>query len=326
MSEPIRETTESGTAFLLPMCILRDEFHGGERSPVVKFNDFFHPNGKTILNRNAEAISSCFVFTGYHYHDGVEILQIHEGVAKVMVDERTFDAGAGDVIFVNPFQAHAIFLPTSDCDFSRSCISFQPAVLFPASGGDDGLFRDLRNLNFVNFIPKDHPANPAISRHIERIVDLAREGADSWSVAAYGELVLLYYEADRNGLAASGDGASSTYLVDFMVNVGNYIDDHLSEGIRTTEIAGYCQYTPEHFCRLFRKCFGQPFKTYMNGYRIQKAKYYMDSGKYPSLSEIADRVGIPNPSYFGTVFKRYVGVFPSEYQKKKSVAKTKNEE
>lgn len=47
---------------------------------------------------------------------------------------------------------------------------------------------------------------------------------------------------------------------------------------------------------------------------MEKAKELLAEQEY-HISEICDKVGIPNASYFSQVFKQYTGMLPSEYKR-----------
>ena len=47
---------------------------------------------------------------------------------------------------------------------------------------------------------------------------------------------------------------------------------------------------------------------------MERAKQLILEGRH-SIKEIADLLGISNPFYFSTAFRRYVGMSPSQYRK-----------
>ena len=98
-----------------------------------------------------------------------------------------------------------------------------------------------------------------------------------------------------------------------MTKVSDYVESNLDQDISTSQIALACQYSTEHFCRLFKKCFGTTFKDYLNIYRIQRAKNHIDCKKFTTLAEVSSRYGFNNQNHFSHMFKKYVGMLPSEY-------------
>lgn len=66
---------------------------------------------------------------------------------------------------------------------------------------------------------------------------------------------------------------------------------------------------------LFKKLFGQSFKDYLLGRRLEKAKILLLSTPMKNY-EISEVIGFEDPNYFSTCFKKRYGVSPSKYKEK----------
>lgn len=71
--------------------------------------------------------------------------------------------------------------------------------------------------------------------------------------------------------------------------------------------------SPNHLGMLFKKATGVTVLQYITGVRMQKAEELLRTTKR-KVAEVAEQVGIPNHSYFSTVFKQKHGMSPGEYQ------------
>jgi two-component system, response regulator YesN len=69
-----------------------------------------------------------------------------------------------------------------------------------------------------------------------------------------------------------------------------------------------------YLSRIFKKEMGINFMEYITKLRIDEAKMLLKNSQLKAY-EIAEKVGIPDPSYFSTCFKRYTGLSVSEYKK-----------
>ena len=58
---------------------------------------------------------------------------------------------------------------------------------------------------------------------------------------------------------------------------------------------------------------GKNFVEYLNELRIEKAKELLKDVRYKTY-EVAEKVGIPDAHYFSRLFKKYVGMTPTEYR------------
>ena len=73
---------------------------------------------------------------------------------------------------------------------------------------------------------------------------------------------------------------------------------------------------PSYLSRMFKKEMKVNFMEYLTKLRIDKAIMLLNTTDLKSY-EIGEKVGISDPSYFSTCFKRYTGVSVSEYKKVK---------
>jgi AraC-like DNA-binding protein len=67
-----------------------------------------------------------------------------------------------------------------------------------------------------------------------------------------------------------------------------------------------------HFSRAFKQSHGVTFQEFLLRYRVQQARQKLQS-QTVSIADVAYAVGFSDPSYFTRVFKRFLGVAPSDY-------------
>lgn len=92
-----------------------------------------------------------------------------------------------------------------------------------------------------------------------------------------------------------------------------FIKEHYMMDISLQDVAKAMNYSDAYFCKLFKQYFGMSFTTYLSQYRVEKAKGLMMDLTI-NVKDIGDKVGYRDPNYFAKVFKRVVGVTPSEYR------------
>jgi AraC-like DNA-binding protein len=92
-----------------------------------------------------------------------------------------------------------------------------------------------------------------------------------------------------------------------------YIDNHLHEDLERDAVASLCNITPGYFSTLFNETIGQPFVTYVNQRRIDKAKELLSSTEL-SIGEIAARTGFKSSAYFCSVFRKDMSMSPTSYR------------
>ena len=91
-----------------------------------------------------------------------------------------------------------------------------------------------------------------------------------------------------------------------------YVQQHYSKRIYSDAVARLCGLSPTYFSKAFHQRFGMGFQEFLLRYRIAKACKLLDNAA-ASISDVSYAVGFREPSYFSRIFRRYVGVAPSEY-------------
>lgn len=97
--------------------------------------------------------------------------------------------------------------------------------------------------------------------------------------------------------------------------VKRYISEHYREDISLSVLAEMVNISPVYLSRLFKKEEGINFLDYLNQYRIEIAKGLLKEISYNVL-DVAVLSGFRNNKYFSKIFKKSVGITPSEYRKR----------
>lgn len=92
-----------------------------------------------------------------------------------------------------------------------------------------------------------------------------------------------------------------------------YIRSHLNLAFTLKDVADTVGLSPYYASRIFKEEMGDTIMEYATKARVNEAKYLLSNPKY-RIDEIAAQLGYADPSYFGRVFKRHVGVSPRQYR------------
>ncbi|MGN1058821.1 MAG: helix-turn-helix transcriptional regulator, partial [Clostridia bacterium] len=96
--------------------------------------------------------------------------------------------------------------------------------------------------------------------------------------------------------------------------VKKYINRNFSSvSISTGEIAGLAHISEAHLCRMFKQHEGITLTEYLINRRIAEAKQLLLNDNL-LMKDVALRSGYVNEKYFYSVFKKQVGVSPSQYK------------
>lgn len=96
----------------------------------------------------------------------------------------------------------------------------------------------------------------------------------------------------------------------------DYINDNfLNDKISVEQLANLCSISESYLKKLFIKKFGVPPVKYIIGLKINYSSDLLRSNLY-TITQIAEICGYSNIYFFSRQFKEYVGITPTEFQKK----------
>ena len=92
-----------------------------------------------------------------------------------------------------------------------------------------------------------------------------------------------------------------------------YIDDHYAEALSAASVAKALFVSESHLSKCFRRELNTSFKEYLNYVRIRKAMHLLRTTDF-KIYEVSDRTGFDSPKYFATIFRKLVGITPTQYR------------
>ena len=109
--------------------------------------------------------------------------------------------------------------------------------------------------------------------------------------------------------AVCGDKPGNAFCTQFSV----WLEHHYMQDVSLDQAAEAMGMSAFYFSRFFRTSYNQTFLEYLTAYRIDRAVELLQQTDIP-VREIAVRVGYTDANYFTKVFKRHLGVTPTEYR------------
>jgi predicted TIM-barrel enzyme/AraC-like DNA-binding protein len=102
---------------------------------------------------------------------------------------------------------------------------------------------------------------------------------------------------------------------DYVEFIRQYVADNYARAIQLGDLALFVHLSASYLSTKFKKEMGMSFTEYLIRFRMGKAKALLKNNNMP-CREIAENVGYPDYAQFSKTFKKYVGISPTEYQKK----------
>ena len=110
------------------------------------------------------------------------------------------------------------------------------------------------------------------------------------------------------------DSVSTNRYKDIVDSAVKYIEENYDdEELSLNQLASHVNVSPNHLSTIFSQQTGKTFIKYLTEYRMDKAKEMLRCTSKRS-SEISEAVGYKDPHYFSYMFKKTVGMTPTNYR------------
>lgn len=107
---------------------------------------------------------------------------------------------------------------------------------------------------------------------------------------------------------------SSSQVIAKVIEALEYMErNYAQQSLSLDEICRALYISPSYLSRLIKRYLGKTFVDALTELRIEKAKQLLACSDLKSY-EIADAIGIGDPHYFSTIFKKTTGMTPSSYR------------
>lgn len=226
-----------------------------------------------------------------------QILFTRSGKGVLKVGGNTYIQTAGSVFYLSPFVPHEYY--PQENDWTTCWVVFR--------GGELGSL--MRSMGFQPYLCADGDIS-ALNEIFNKLFDAAKDpigGGEKCSRLVY-DLIL----ETRSILI--DDHRSAGYAGSLLQSAVEYIEGHYTEDIPLEKLASLSEVSLQHFCRVCRNRMNMRPMEYIARRRISHAKLLLCNTTEP-VSRVGEECGYTDPTYFGTVFKRYVGVTPGEYRR-----------
>ena len=192
-----------------------------------------------------------------------------------------------------------------------SCLS----ALIPSSRA-----RELLGDDAPSFDPEAGPRFGLVDAHVvdlmRRLETQALTGEPLGSAYTKAlSMTLLSYLRTRYGRHSELAGPSGASLsARHRARLIEFVEQNLAGSIALLDLAEIAGYSPDHFSRLFKRCFGQSPYQYVLARRVERAKAMLHA-RAESLAEIATACGFATQAHLCSAFKRRTGSTPGAYRR-----------
>ena len=241
-------------------------------------------------------------------HREPEIVWLTEGRLLVTVDGRQITTETGDVLFLNPFEAHEIDLVPEkpNAAFYSFMLNSDQLLRFPCKQLTDRLDAVLSGKKcYPNLFPAAE--NDALQAVLIELVD-----ADNTENATLLAADLFRLLALLGTPVSPGASTHKTNSDGFLKEVLDYIGKIHPSQITLENIAAHFNYSKNYYSALFHRLVGVSTSDFCIRYKINCAQSLIRGGNH-NLNEVCELSGFNHYTFFFRTFRRIVGMTPSEF-------------
>lgn len=253
-----------------------------------------------------------------HWHEELEAGIVTEGAAVISFGSEKHTLRAGDGFFINTGVLHDAY-PLEGHTCKIHSMVFHPRLV---GGSSDSVFyrRYLRplldnpTLNHVLLRPEVPPSAEALSA-IEDVWRACRTESPGYEFSVRNALSSLVWQLHSHQPQPKvGPSSKSLRDAERIKLMLSYIHEHYPKQINTLSIAASAAVGESECLRCFRATIGTTPIQYLKQHRLRQAAMQLRSTS-DKISDIAERCGFQDMSYFTKSFRETEGCSPSDYRK-----------
>lgn len=153
-----------------------------------------------------------------------------------------------------------------------------------------------------------------VSEHFQNMISIC-ESNETRSVQLYNELSIEFLKIIHSvSQAVSSQETFSGKIT--AESIMHYIDENVKFDFTLEDLSQVFFLSPSGLVKIFRSRYNTTPMKYAMEKRISLAKYYLSHTDL-SIAQIAEIVPIGNTKYFSNLFKKMVGITPTEYRNRR---------
>lgn len=265
---------------------------------------------KSMLDKNYD-------FYDTHIHDSYEIYYFIQGDVNYHIEGHNYQIEKGDLLLINNKEIHRPKF-NSDKLYERLTIHFAPWHFNKFSTGNFNILDCFENREpgHNNLITSKKVEESNSVYYLNKIIRfLLKKDKDKEIMLTTLLVQLLYYlnKINRNTNKKNSRFSDAVEYNEKVTEIIKYINNNLNQKFTLEKLAKKFYLDKYYLSHLFKENTSFSVFQYINYKKIMKAKELLIRGF--NCSQVADKLNFGNYSNFYKIFKKEIGISPSEYQK-----------
>ncbi len=237
-------------------------------------------------------------WSGGHWHEGVELLLGLEGSIRILQDGESVSFGPGQMAVVNSGKFHIFSYHAPKCRYDCLILNrdFLEAHGLPVVGLEfETLISDLEPIGLFR----------ALAMEMRKQQPFYKGQVLALALQLY-TCLLRFHRLPEPRETSRQPGT--------VMRAVRYLREHLADETAIEDACRDAGVSRYQICRLFRSYLDRSPVDFLNSLRCKEARTLILSGKC-NVAEAARQCGIENLSYFSRLYRRYMGLLPSQEKK-----------
>lgn len=252
-----------------------------------------------------------------HWHEEVEIVYVHKGMAIYNIDYNRLIVEEGDILYISPSTLHD-FAQFGNNNFKSSVFVFNLSIInntldICANKYFSPLLNNKCNSYFI--LKKSASSYNEIKNCLDNILKYNANMNSFFELQIKSELLKLMYLFFSENLIqiyTSKTENKSTILIKKIIT---YLKENYQNNITLQDLSKKFNLSPYHISHVFKKSTNMTCIDFLIAYRLNMASTLLYTTDLPILA-IALECGFNNISYFNRAFKKQFNTTPTEHRLK----------
>lgn len=249
-----------------------------------------------------------FNMSRMQFHDYFELYFLLSGNREVFVNNKLFELTSDTMCIIPPFSMHK----TEGSAYERINLYISKNLL---TENEYNFLLNACEYNAFRFTPEQYKFLTVLLKEVValEITDFAKR---SEFLLSFTKTIIAFLQTQAlTPLSPSSATTLNKSQDTVILQVVAYINKEYSQNVTLDTLQKKFYISKNTLCRRFIKQLNCSPMQYLMYARLNVAKMYLSTTN-KSIGEIAELCGFSSANYFGLIFKKQIGISPSNYRKK----------